>query len=95
MENENTELFHLHLHYAWMPLLITKIIKNESHKNKEAASPCCSPSAMLRGRRLEIFCLLRMAVNSCEVPVNGKKWVTLYFMRMSEPANTEHADSEV
>jgi hypothetical protein len=28
------------------------------------------------------------------VPVNGKKWVTLYFARMSEPANTEHADSE-
>jgi hypothetical protein len=28
------------------------------------------------------------------VPGNGKKWVTLYFTRMSEPTNTEHADSE-
>jgi hypothetical protein len=94
MENANTELFHLHLHYAWMPLLITKIIKNESCENKEAASPCWSPSATLRCRRLEIVCLLRMAVNSREVPGNGKKWVTLYFTRMSEPTNTEHADSE-
>jgi hypothetical protein len=34
---------------------------------------------MLRGRRLKIFCLLRMAVKSREMPVNGKKWVTLYF----------------
>jgi hypothetical protein len=56
-----------------MPLLSTKIIKNESRENKEAASPCWSPSATLRGRRLEIFCLLRMAVNSREVHVNGKK----------------------
>jgi hypothetical protein len=30
-----------------------------------------------------------MAVNTREVPVNGKKWVTLYFAWMSE-----HADSE-
>ena len=67
------ELFHLHFHYAWMPILITKIIKNESHENKEAASPCWNPSAMLRGRRLEILCLLRVAMNSREVPVNGKK----------------------
>jgi hypothetical protein len=72
-EKANTELFHLHLHYAWMPLLITKIIKNESRENKEAASPCWSLSATLRGRRLEIFCLLLMVVNSREVPVNGKK----------------------
>ena len=28
---------------------------------------------MLRGWRLKIFCLLRMAVNSREMPVNGKK----------------------
>jgi hypothetical protein len=93
-EKANTELFHLHLHYAWMPISITKIIINESRENKEAASPCWSPSAILRDRRLEIFCLLLMAVNSCEVPVNGKKWDTLYFVRMSEPPNTEHADSE-
>jgi hypothetical protein len=85
---------HFHLHYAWMPLLITKIIKNEIQENKEPASPCWSPSAMLHGRCLEIFCLLRMAVNSCEVPVYGKKWVTLYFARMSAPTNTEHAESE-
>jgi hypothetical protein len=71
-----------------MPLLITKIIKNESRKNKEAASPCWSPSATLRGRRLEIFCLLHMAVNSREVPMNGKRWVTFYSARMSKPANT-------
>jgi hypothetical protein len=77
-----------------MPLLITKIIKNESRENKEAASPCWSPSVTLRGRRLVIFGLLRMAVNSCEVPVNVKNWVTLYFARMSEPANTKRADSE-
>jgi hypothetical protein len=70
-----------------MPLLITEIIKNESHENKEAVSPCWSPSAMLRSRRLEMFCLLRMAMN-------GKTGVTLYFARMSEPANMEHADSE-
>jgi hypothetical protein len=37
--------------------------------------------------------MLRMAVKSREVPVNGKEWVTLYFARMSAPANTEHADS--
>jgi hypothetical protein len=49
---------------------------------------------MLRGRRLEIFCLLRRAVNSREVSVNGKKWVTLYFAQMSEPANMEHAAIE-
>ena len=49
-ENANTELFHLHFHYARMPILITKIIKNESCKNKEAASPCWSRSATLRGR---------------------------------------------
>jgi hypothetical protein len=91
-ENANTKLFHLH--YAFMPLLITKPIKNESHENKEAACPCSSPSATLCGNRLEIFCLLRVAVNSREVPVNGKNWITLYFVRMSEPANTEHADSE-
>jgi hypothetical protein len=36
----------------------------------------------------------RMAVNGRELPVNGKKWVTLYFARISAPANTEHADSE-
>jgi hypothetical protein len=60
-----------------MPLLITKIIKNESRENKEAA--CWSPSAMLRGSRLEIFCLLLIAVNIREVPVDGKRWVTLYF----------------
>ena len=94
MENANMELFYLHLHYAWMPLLITKIIKNESCENKEAAFPCWSPSATLCGRRLEIFRLLCMVVNSRELPVNGKKWVTLYFVRMSEPANTEHANSE-
>jgi hypothetical protein len=47
---------------------------------------------MLRGRHLKIFCLLRMAVN--KVPVNGKKWVTLYFARMSAPANMEHMDSK-
>jgi hypothetical protein len=76
-----------------MPLLITKNIKT-SRENKEAACPCSSPSVTLCGRRLKIFCLLRVAVNSCEVPVNGKKWVTLYFVRMSEPTNTEHADSE-
>jgi hypothetical protein len=35
-----------------------------------------------------------MAVNSREVPVNGKKWATLYFTRMSESANTEHTDIE-
>jgi hypothetical protein len=62
-----------------MPILVTKIIKNESREKKEAAPPCWSPSATLRGRRLEIFCLLLMAVNTREVPVNGKKWVTLYF----------------
>jgi hypothetical protein len=39
----------------------------------------------------QTFCLLRMAVNSREVPVNGKKWVTLYFARMSEPVNTRIA----
>jgi hypothetical protein len=72
-----------------MPLLITKIIKNESRESKEAASPCWSPSAMLHGRRLKLFRLLRMAVNSRKVPVNGKKWVTLYFARMSA-----HADSK-
>jgi hypothetical protein len=65
-----------------MPLLITKIIKNESRENKEAA--CWSPSATLHGSHLKIFCLLHMAVNSREVPANGKKWVTLYFARMSE-----------
>jgi hypothetical protein len=77
-----------------MPLLITKTIKNGSRENKEAACPCWSPSATLHGRRLKIFCLLLMAVNSRKVAVNGKKWVTLYFARMSEPANMEHADSE-
>jgi hypothetical protein len=92
MENINTELFHLHC--AWMPLLITKIIKHESHKNKEAAFPCWSTSATLRGRPVEIVCPPRMAVNSREVTVNGKKWITLYFARMSEPANMEHTDSE-
>ena len=94
VNTENAGTFHLHLHYAWMPLLITKIIKNESRENKEAASPCWSPSSTLHSRRLKIVCLLRMAVNSREVPVNGKKWVTLYFARMSEPANTAHADSK-
>jgi hypothetical protein len=59
-----------------MPFLTTEIINNESRENKEAASPCWSPSATLRGRRLEIFCLL--------LPVKGQKWVTLYFARMSE-----------
>jgi hypothetical protein len=82
----NTELFHLHLHYACMPLLNTKII-NESHENKEAASPCWSPSVTLCGRRLEIFRLLRVAMTSREVPMNGKKWVTLYFVRKSELAD--------
>jgi hypothetical protein len=77
-----------------MPLLITKIIKNESREKKEAAFPCWSPSATLRGRRLEIFRLLRMAVNSHEVTVNGKKWVKLYLARMGETVNTDHADSE-
>jgi hypothetical protein len=57
---------------------------NQKPQNKEAASPCWSPTVTLRGRRLEIFCLLLMAMNSREVPVNGKKWVTLYFARMSE-----------
>ena len=93
-EKANTERFHLHSHYAWMALLITKIIKNESRENKEATSPCWSPSATLRGRRLKIFCLLLMAVNSRKVAVNGKKWVTLYFARISEPANMEDTDSE-
>jgi hypothetical protein len=77
-----------------MPLLITKIIKNESRENKEAASPCWSPTVTLRGRRVEIFCLLLTAANSYEVPMNGKKCVTLYFTRMCEPANMKHADSE-
>jgi hypothetical protein len=62
-----------------MPLLITKIIKNKNRENKAAASPCWSPYATLRGRRLEIFRLLLKAVNNRKVPVNGKKWVTLYF----------------
>jgi hypothetical protein len=85
-ENASTELFHLH--YTWTPLLTTKIIfKNESRENKEAACPYWSPSGMLHGRRHKIFCLLRMAVS-------GRKWVTLYFARMSEPANMEHVDSE-
>jgi hypothetical protein len=77
-----------------MPLLIIKIIRNESRENKEAASPCWSQSVTLRGRSLKIVCLLHMAVNSREVPVNGKTWVTLYFEQMSEPTNTEHTDSE-
>jgi hypothetical protein len=49
------------------------IINYESRENKEAASPCWSPSATLHFRRLKHFGLLRMAVNSHEVPVNGKK----------------------
>jgi hypothetical protein len=32
-------------------------------------------------------------VNNRKVPVNGKKWVTLYFTWMSEPVNMEHVDS--
>ena len=83
----NTELFHSHLHYVWMPLLITKI-KNQSRENKEAASPCWRPSATLRSRRPEIFCLLRMAVNSRKVPANGKKMGYTLFCANERTRNT-------
>jgi hypothetical protein len=35
-----------------------------------------------------------MAMNGRKVPMNGKKWVTLYFVRMSELLNMGHVDSE-
>jgi hypothetical protein len=35
MENANTELFHLHSLYAWMPLLITKMIKKRVARTRK------------------------------------------------------------
>jgi hypothetical protein len=73
-----------------MPLLITRII-NESRENKEAASPCWSPSETLRGRRLGSFCLLLMAVKNRKVPVNGKKMG--YILFRANERTREHGTS--
>jgi hypothetical protein len=59
--------------------------KNESRENKEAASPCWSPSATLRRTRLEIFRLPRMAVDSREVPVVAKNGLKLISPALPHP----------